>query len=136
MLLTAARAFFTPAFVRYALVGLASNGVLYLVYLVLVGLSLGPKTAATVTYAAGVLQTFWANRSWSFAHGGHAGQAFRRYVTVYFAGYLLNMLALYLLVDLLEMDHRWVQAALVLGLAALIFLSLRFWAFRPETSVP
>lgn len=133
MLLTALRAFLSPAFFRYAVVGLVSNGVLYLAYLALVGLSMGPKTAATLTYAVGVMQTFWANRGWSFAYGGHAWRAFQRYVVVYLIGYLLNMVLLYVLVDIYGWDHRWVQAAMVLGLAVLIFLALRFWAFRSET---
>ena len=130
---TLVNTFLSAAFVRYVVVGLVSNGLLYLAYLGLVAASLGPKAAATVTYACGVAQTFWFNRAWSFGHQGHAGLALLRYIAVYLAGYLLNMVLLYLLVDIYGWDHRWVQAAMVLGLAVLIFLALRFWAFRPET---
>lgn len=126
-------AFLSVAFWRYVVVGLVSNGLLYLAYLGLVAAFLGPKTAASVTYACGVAQTFWFNRAWSFGHQGHAGLALLRYITVYWAGYLLNMLLLYVLVDIYGWDHRWVQAAMVLGLAVLIFLALRFWAFRLES---
>ena len=44
-------------FVRYALVGLAANFVLYLAYLALTWLGMGHKTAMTLLYALGVLQT-------------------------------------------------------------------------------
>lgn len=124
------RAFLSPQFLRFAVVGLVSNGILYLMYLALTGIAFGPKVAATLTYAMGVAQTFWANRIWTFMYRGNTRLALIRYLCVYAAGYVLNLLALYLLVDIAGLDHRWVQGTLILMLAGLIFLSLRFWAFR------
>ena len=89
-------------FVRYAIVGLISNGVLYLAYLVLTWLGLGHKFAMTLLYVVGVLQTFVFNRNWTFKHGGLVGAALTRYAVAYGFGYLLNFAALALFVDVLQ----------------------------------
>ena len=57
-------------FFRYAIVGLISNVILYLAYLLLTGLGLGHKTAMTLLYAVGILQSFLLNRQWTLGlHG-------------------------------------------------------------------
>lgn len=117
-------------FVKYALVGLASNGLLYLAYLLLTGLGLGHKTAMTLLYALGVLQTFVFNRGWTFGHRGRASHAFVRYVAAYACGYALNLGALLLLVDRLGFAHEAVQGLMILALAVMLFLLQRFWVFR------
>ena len=57
-------------FIRYVVVGLVSNAMLYLVYILLTRLGMGPKLAMSLLYGGGVLQTFVFNRKWSFQFGG------------------------------------------------------------------
>ena len=75
---------------RYVMVGVGSNVILYLAYLLLTGLGLGHKTAMTLSYGVGILQTFLLNRSWTFRHQGHIRSAFARYIVIYMLGYLVN----------------------------------------------
>jgi putative flippase GtrA len=119
-------------FVRFGIVGVASNGALYLLYLGMTVVGMGPKLAATIAYAAGVLQTFAFNRSWSFGHGRAPGAALVRYVLAYGSGYALNMLALVLLVDRAGYPHQWVQASMILVLAVFLFAVQKFWVFRDQ----
>ena len=63
-------------FLRYAFVGLSSNLVLYLAYLGLTALGMGPRLAMSILYAVGVTVTFAVNRRWSFSHDGLGGSAF------------------------------------------------------------
>jgi putative flippase GtrA len=65
-------------FLRYALVGLGSNLLLYLAYLMLTALGVEHKTAMSFVYALGVTQTFFFNRAWSFQHKGAPRRAFVR----------------------------------------------------------
>ncbi|MDO5674707.1 MAG: hypothetical protein Q4G66_07305 [bacterium] len=44
---------------RYIIVGVVSNAVLYACFIVLTGVGVGHKTAMTILYVAGVLQTFF-----------------------------------------------------------------------------
>lgn len=116
-------------FVRYALVGLASNAVLYLGYLGLTWGGMGHKTAMSLLYAIGVLQTFLFNRRWTFRHRGRISKSIRRYAATYISGYVFNLVGLLVLVDRFALPHQPVQGVLILLIAIMIFLLQRFWVF-------
>jgi len=118
--------------VRFAVVGLASNLVLYLVYLGITAAGLGPKLAMSLVYAIGVMQTFVFNKRWTFNHEGRVDAAFLRYVAVYAGGYAANLLVLAWLVDGMGLPHQIVQGVMILVLAACIFLLQKFWVFRSD----
>ena len=117
--------------VRYVIVGLASNLLCYLAYLGLSALGMDPKLAMTILYAVGVLQTFFFNKKWTFRQDGAVPAAFYRYCFAYGVGYLLNLLVLYVLVDLQGYPHQIIQAVMIIVLAMLLFLGQKFWVFRP-----
>jgi putative flippase GtrA len=117
-------------FSRYAVVGLASNLLLYMLYLLMTSFGLGHKTAATVLYLMGTLVTFAFNRGWTFSHAGSVSPALIRYFLVYVGGYLVNLGSLYLLVDRFGMPHQAVQAALILIIAVGLFTAHKLWVFR------
>ncbi|MFZ1538487.1 MAG: GtrA family protein [Chromatiaceae bacterium] len=119
---------------RFLLVGLASNLVLYLLYLLLTRVGLGPKTAMTWLFALGTLQTFLLNQRWTFHHRGLVPTTFIKYLVSYGCGYLMNLLALLLFVDVMGLPHQLVQGALIFGVAVLLFLAQKLWVFRPATS--
>ena len=114
---------------RYGAVGLLSNAVLFLAYLLLTAWGMPSKVAMTLLYAAGVLQTFIANRSWTFAAGRDRGQ-FTRYCLAYAFGYVFNLAGLTVLVDRLGYPHELVQGLLILSTAAMLFLLHKLWVFR------
>ena len=117
-------------FIRYAVVGLASNGAIYLLYLWATSLGIGPKMAMTGLYMLGVLQTFIFNKNWSFRFAGAAAPALARYAVVYALGYVINFLVLTVLVDQAGLPHQWVMAGLVLFMALFLFAGQKFWVFR------
>ncbi len=118
-------------FARYAVVGLASNAVLFLAYLAVTWLGMGPKLAMTLLYAIGVMQTFLFNKQWTFGHRASHRTAFLRYCLAYGMGYAVNFLAMVLFVDRWGYPHQVVQGVMVLVLAILLFLLQKFWVFRP-----
>lgn len=120
----------TPQFARFVVVGLLSNLVLYLFYLLFTGLGLGHKLSMSIMYVLGVAQTFIFNRSWTFKHHGAKGPALLRYIISYALGYILNFLVLLWLVDMLNYPHQLVQAAMIILLAISFFLAQRYWIFR------
>jgi putative flippase GtrA len=121
----------TPGqFWRYAAVGLVSNLTVYALYLLLTHWGLASKVAMTLTYAAGVAQTFVFNKHWSFRSGGRARAQFGRYLAVYAIGYALNLAGLFLLVDVLGWAHQLAQGILIVAIAVLLFLLQKFWVFR------
>jgi putative flippase GtrA len=116
--------------IRFAAVGLVSNGILFVLYLGLTRAGLTPAIAMSLAYAAGVLQTFVFNRSWTFGHRGAAGAPFARYVVTYVLGYVGNLILLLLLVDRMGLPHQSVQAAAIVCVAIFVFTLQKHWVFR------
>lgn len=116
-------------FTRYAVVGLASNAIGYVLYLLITWGGVGPKTAMTCLYIGGVLQTFVVNSRWSFGFAGAAAPALVRYATAYALGYFVNLLTLILLVDQVGLPHQLVQGVMILVVAVMLFMAQRYWVF-------
>ncbi|HVW52317.1 MAG TPA: GtrA family protein [Trinickia sp.] len=116
--------------IRFAVVGVVSNGVLYLLYLAARHLGLQHTLAMTVAFVVGVAQTFVANRSWSFRSRAGVAPTFVRYVIVYLMAYLLNLTASIIFVDYLGFEDRLVQAFMVCLIAVLLFAAQKLWVFR------
>lgn len=116
--------------VRFAVVGVVSNVVLYILYLVARRLGVEHNLAMTMAFLVGVAQTFVANRSWSFRSRERAAPALGRYVIVYLMAYLINLIASITLVDRLGFEDRIVQAFMVCLIAVLLFAAQKLWVFR------
>lgn len=114
---------------RYAVVGIATNLVLYLIYLGITVFGLGHKVSMSLVYALGIALSFAFNRSWTFGHDGRISSAAARYFIAYLAGYVVNLIFLYVLVDRMGFAHQWVQAILIFVVAGLIFLTQKMWVF-------
>lgn len=117
---------------RFVVVGLFSNVVLYLLYLGLTWLGLGHKTAMTLLYMTGTIQTFFLNKHWTFNHVGSLRASSLRYLVAYGAGYVLNLGTLYLFVDNLGLPHTMVQGIAIFVIAALLFLLQKYWVFSGD----
>lgn len=114
---------------RYASIGITSNVLLYLVYLGLTAVSMGHKSAMTFAYIAGILLTFFAHRTWSFAYRGLSRYALPRYLIAYLLGYTLNWTILWVGVDQCRWPHQIVQAGAIGVVAIGLFLLHKFWVF-------
>ena len=121
-------------FLRYAIVGLVSNAIGYIIYIALTLVNFEPKLAMSLIYGLIVLQTFIFNKNWTFRFGGADTPALMRYVISYLMGYVINLTSLVILVDHAGLPHELVQGMTILGVAALLFLAQKYWVFRPGTS--
>ena len=86
-------------FGRYALVGIGTNGTLYLTFLGLVWLGVAPLAASAMCYVLGVLASYVLNRSWTFASTSSHARDSVRFLVAYGIGLLVTMISMYLLVD-------------------------------------
>ena len=121
-------------FARFATVGIASNALLSVLYLVLAsGLGVAPGVSATVAWIVGVTVSFLITRSWTWGHTGPRGSTFVRYGLLYATAYVLNILLLMLLVDRMGFRHELVQGVLIVLFGLSLYLGQRFWVFRSGT---
>lgn len=119
---------------RFGAVGVTSNGIGFLLYLILTTCGLGPKLTMSLLYIVGVLQTFFFNKKWTFSYHGHLGQTFTRYISIYALGYLINFGVLMITVDTIGFSHQWVQGIMILVLALFLFCLQKIYVFRPAVT--
>lgn len=120
---------------RFSIIGLVSNVVLYLLYLLLVNVGIDPKLVVSILYILGLSCTFVLNKRWSFSHRGDWGKTGVRYVSFYGGLYFTNILILMLFVDFLEFPHAFIQAIVVIVFIPIVFLVQRYWVFRNNSGV-
>jgi putative flippase GtrA len=108
---------------------LATNGLGYALYLLLTYNGIEPKLAATICFVAGVAVGFILNRNWSFGDPTRMRHTLPRYAVAYAIAYLVNILGLYLLVDVFGYFHQIVQLVLALVIACGLFVAQKLWIF-------
>lgn len=113
----------------FIVAGITTNAVLYGAYLLLTALGVGHKTSMSLLFATGTLCGYLLNRRWTFRHGGRIGESAGRYFGTYAFAYLLNIAAMFLLVDLAHFSHRAVMLALIVVTAGLTFVLQKRWVF-------
>ena len=118
--------------VRFGLVG-ASGYVVNLIVFAIANQALGVHhlAAAVLAFCVAVSNNFILNRHWTFrAGGGQAGPQAARFLTVSVAGLVINLLVLWLLVDVLDLAEVPGQALAVAIAMPFNFLGNRLWTFR------
>lgn len=123
---------FSTQMVRFLAVGLITNGSLYAAYLAITSLGLEHKLAMTLVYVSGVVMGFLFNRNWTFRHNGQFASGFMRYASIYFAGYIVNLCGLYLLVDIFGYPHQIMQLIIGALLTIVFFIAQRYWIFKQD----
>lgn len=114
---------------RYGIVGIAQNGVFYLVYLIFTALGFDPKTVAAISYPCAMLASFLGNRRYTFNfRGGLAGSG-GRFIAAHACAYAINLGLLHVFAYKLGYAHQLVQAAAIFVCAAFLFLALKLFVF-------
>lgn len=120
--------------IRYGVVGLSINLILYLAYILITRSGVDPKQAMTVMYVFGVGIGFFGHRKLTFVHNGNTSRTVFRFVLSHLAGFILNFLLLHIFVDHLGFSHQVVQAVSVLIVAVFLFIAFKFFVFPGATS--
>lgn len=121
-------------FLRYSLVGVASNVVGYSFYLLVTSIGLGSIQGMSLVYACAGLASFAGNKKWTFGDNTRTSKIFPRYVAIQITGYLTNLLLLLVLYKQFGLPHQWVQLIAIAVVAIEMFLLSKFYVFRGAQS--
>lgn len=128
----------TPAqFIRYIAVGLVSNTVGYLTYLLLTLVGIPPVIAMTLLYVTAATIAFLGNRSLTFEYQGNQKPAIVKFIIAYSVGYLINLIVLGIFYGLIGLPHQLAYAASIVVVALFLFTVQKYWVFTgsdPSTS--
>lgn len=123
------------SFVRFVLVGILNTGVgLALIFAAKWLLGWGDLASNVFGYAVGLAVSFVLNRNWSFEHRGAASPALLRFLAVFLAAYSTNLITVFGLKDLAQMNAYLAQAAGVIPYTILFYLGSRAFVFPPRPS--
>lgn len=115
--------------IRYLIVGVSSNAMLYLLFICLTREGVEPKLSSVIIFIISILLTFLINKKWTFKSRSQSRILFIKYLVIYLCALLLNWIILYYFVDLLKISHELVQACAIVFVAGVIFLAQRYWIF-------
>jgi putative flippase GtrA len=116
--------------IRYGIVGMLNNLLSYFIYLVLTWKWMDPKVTVTLLYPICALLAYFAHAKYSFSYLGGGNKSFFRFVIAHIVGYSVNILMLFLLVDICDYPHQMVQVLSIVVVAGLLFFLSRYYIFR------
>ena len=114
---------------RYGLIGVATNGLGYLAYLLITHWEISPILAMTLLYTFAAGMGFIGNRWFVFVHRGAALTSAARYGVAHILGYSINLFLLLTLNTWLGYPHQWVQAGAIIVVAGFLFLIFKYFVF-------
>ena len=117
--------------VSFGLIGVTSNTVLYIAYLLLVQWGMSPTAAMTSTYLTGVIVSYMLNSRITFSTHSNLNSQFIRFCFSHVIGYTFNAAGLIAGTQFMNWPHALVQAGMILSTAILLFIIQSKWVFKP-----
>jgi putative flippase GtrA len=116
------------------MVGIATNTLAYLAYLLITNSGGTPKITMSILYITAASASYYGNRTLTFAHKGCLKKSSLRFFLMHCLGYLINLCMLFILVDKLGYPHQWVQILAIVVVAGFLFLTFKFFVFKEQDS--
>lgn len=119
-------------FLRFGLVGGLNTAIQYGVFIVLFRLAGVPMVAASaVGYVAGIVNSYFINRSWTFKMaGGKSTGEFAKFLCVNLLAMGMNLLTLKLLVAQVGISPELAQVGAIGSSLVVNFAGNKLWTFR------
>ena len=114
---------------RFILVGVASNGIAYLAY-ILMALVIRPVVAMSILYAVAFVLSFWGNRTFTFNHKSGLLQTVFRFTLMHALLFSLQYGMHSYGVSYLGYPHQAVQAVSTILIGILSYIISRKLVFR------
>ena len=121
---------------RCCIVGAIQNGFGFLLYIMLNACGLSPQLAISFCYPLGMLASYMGNKRFAFRHNGQLVRSCTLYVVSHGSAYGVNLLLLYILVDLCNVDYILAQFCIMSFLILYFFVLYKFFVFKTNLTVP
>ncbi|MEX0299180.1 MAG: GtrA family protein [Kordiimonas sp.] len=118
---------------RYGVVGLFTNGTIYLIFLGLIWSGLHPVLASGLCYGMGVIFSYILNRRWTFNSQSHHKHDAPRFVLAYALGLIITLVSMTALIKFVAPELAQLATALITAIA--IYSCLRIFRFG-ESALP
>jgi putative flippase GtrA len=120
--------------VRFVLVGGSNTAISFGLYILLLEFGASYSSAASIGYAAGILNGYTWNRIWTFRAGDFHLPEFFRYLIVQGAGLVANVLGLVVAVEGIGMGEVVAELAVLTPIVLVTYSLNRWWTFGLRTT--
>ena len=115
--------------VRYGIVGITNNALIYSIFLFLTHIGFEPKKTMTLLYLLGTIVSYIGNWRWTFASKGSFIRTGSRFFLAYWIGYSINLMLLLIFVDYYGYSFQWIQALAIIIVAGFLFIMSKCFIF-------
>lgn len=123
------RKLFDNSFSRYVSMGIVTNLVFYTIFWVALKLYENHFLAVSLAYPISIFVGVFLHSGFSFSFGKPGTYEAFKYILVYVTGYFLNLLVLYIGVDVLLFAAVAVQVVATMVVVMFNYVSLKFFVF-------
>ena len=117
-------------FIRYVLVGCFQNTVGFILYLLMTNIGTDPKYTVSFLYPVGFFVSYMGNKNWTFSNTSEHRKVLFRFSLMHLFGYLINLIVLYVCVDLNGFNHKFTQVLTMFFLVFYFFIALKMYVFN------
>ena len=122
--------YFSGQFSRFTVIGIWSNLIGYLFYLLITRLGVDPKVAMSTLYGVGVVAGFLGHGKFTLSQRGDLILAEHSYIIAQFLGYLMNFAILIVVADRLGYPHQLAQIIGVCVVGLFLFTAFNYVVFK------
>lgn len=112
--------------------GLAINVCGYIIFLGLLEIGVEPKIGSTALFLISVLLSFWVNRNFVFKAETDFKKGIWRTIITYSAALTLNILIIFVFVDLSGMHPEYVQIFSAILISIFLFFANKSFVHKPN----
>lgn len=116
----------------FIVVGVVNNLTGFAIFVALTLIGVGAIAAATVSYLAGMVISFFGNQRLTFRHAPGQRSPVIRFLVTNVIGYSVNVLVLWVLVHGLDVPQIAAQLVAIGCVAVCTFAMMRLWVFRHD----
>jgi putative flippase GtrA len=115
--------------IRYGIVGLASNGVAYSMYILITFYRVAPELAAAGIYLVGASCSYLGNFKWTFDSRSSHASALPKFVAAHILGLSVQLALISYLYRKIGLSHQLAQLVTVGCVAIILFLSFKYYVY-------
>lgn len=115
--------------IRYGVVGLASNGLAFGIYILITYLGVAPEVTAAGIYLVGASSSYLGNYKWTFASKNHHFSTLPKFVVAHILGLSIQLLLISYLYRKIGLSHQLAQLVTIGCVAIILFLSYKYYVY-------
>lgn len=115
--------------IRYGIVGLASNGLAFSIYILITFLGVSPEATAAGIYLVGASSSYLGNYKWTFAAKNPHISTLPKFIAAHILGLSIQLCLISYLYRKIGLSHQLSQLITIGCVAMILFLFFKYYVY-------